>query len=494
MADDLPFLILVLFIATLVIGACCTTSSTNPTGTAASVPGTPAGDMAAAGGPGSGSPGTSTGAPPCGNGGSPPSMNSPVGQGPGNGPGGMGPGSGSGSSSYNLSGAYTVDGTTASQSGQTYTSSTKDLSAIYVTNGGKLTLADPVITTSGDTSSGEASSFYGLNGAVLANNGSSVTITGGTISTTGSGANGVIPTGTGTLVTLKDLKIHATGGGAHGVMATGGATLVLENVDIDTTGGSGAPIATDRGGGTVTVTGGTFISSGQGSPAIYSTGVITVKDAKLTSAKPGAAVIEGSNSITLEDSDLSGGSSTSECVMIYQSFSGDAGVGTGTFTMNGGSLTATGGSLFWVTNTHGVISLKNTKVTTAGTLIKATSSQWGTSGKNGGTVTFTASGETLAGNVTTDSISSADLLLKDGSSLAGTINAASLALDRTSSWTVTGDSVLTGLSDPDGISGTTITNIIGNGHTVTYNAGLAANSALGGKTFSLANGGTLKPS
>ncbi len=44
-------------------------------------------------------------------------------------------------------------------------------------------------------------------------------------------------------------------------------------------------------------------------------------------------------------------------VMIYQSFSGDAGTGTGTFTMTGGSLTAAAGPLFYVTNTEAVIKL-----------------------------------------------------------------------------------------------------------------------------------------
>jgi len=58
---------------------------------------------------------------------------------------------------------------------------------------------------------------------------------------------------------------------------------------------------------------------------------------------------------------------------------------------------------------------------------------------------------------------------------------------------VTGDSQLMSLSDSSGISGTTITNIHGNGHTVTYDASLAANSALGGKTYTLAGGGQLTP-
>ncbi len=45
----------------------------------------------------------------------------------------------------------------------------------------------------------------------------------------------------------------------------------------------------------------------------------------------------------------------------------------------------------------------------------------------------------------------------------------------------------------DSSSGTTITSIVGNGHTVTYDSSLAANSYLGGKTYTLVNGGTLSP-
>ncbi len=58
---------------------------------------------------------------------------------------------------------------------------------------------------------------------------------------------------------------------------------------------------------------------------------------------------------------------------------------------------------------------------------------------------------------------------------------------------MTADSTLTGLSDTTGISGTSVSNIVGNGHTVTYDSGLAANKALDGKTYTLKGGGTLKP-
>ena len=108
-------------------------------------------------------------------------------------------------------------------------------------------------------------------------------------------------------------------------------------------------------------------------------------------------------------------------------------------------------------------------------------------------MTFIADKETLAGSLVSDSISSITASLRDGTTLTGSINSAALELDSTSRWEVTGDSVLTSLTDTGGISGSTITNIAGNGFTVLYDANLTASSALGGKTYSLVNGGTLKP-
>jgi hypothetical protein len=422
----------------------------------------------------------------------------PSGQAP---PGGSPPGNApqagenTGVSSYTLAGVVTIDGDDYEETDGTYPSDTTDLSAIYVTNGGRLTLTNPTIITSGNTSSSDASSFYGLNGAILANNGSTVTITGGSITTTGSGANGVIPTGSGTSVTLTDMTITASGDGGHGVMATLGGTITLTDVDIATTGPHGAPIATDRGSGTVFVTRGTVFSSGADSPGLYSTGKITVTDAVITSEGTEAAVVEGFNSIDLTNTTLTGGTEKTGGIMIYQSFSGDAETGTGTVTMNGGSYTATDGPAFFVTNTDSVILLTGVKVTSlSDTLIKAAgTSRWGTEGENGGTVVFTADGETLSGSLITDAISSINATLKNGSILTGAIDTAALTLDSSSTWIVTGDSTLTSLSDPDGIVDGGITNIIGNGYTVTYDPTIPDNSALEGKTYDLTNGGILTP-
>jgi len=143
-------------------------------------------------------------------------------------------------------------------------------------------------------------------------------------------------------------------------------------------------------------------------------------------------------------------------------------------TASGQNNPATG---FAIANTKATISLSDVTVTnhtgtttnSYGTLPTAAAlnpGTWGTSGADGGNVTFTTKGVTLVGDVIVDDISTAALVLnKDSSgtasSLTGAINAAdtgkkgNLTLDSTSKWVVTGTSYLTSLTDAD----TTYSNI-----------------------------------
>lgn len=371
-----------------------------------------------------------------------------------------------------------------------------------VENGGKLTATSVTLKTSGNTSSNDSSSFYGLNAGAVATANSSLTMSNSSITTSGSGANGAFATGKGAVVTLTNVTVKATGSGGHGVMATQGGTVTLTRCTFDTAGGSSAPLATDRGGGTITATNCTATCSGSNSPAIYSTGVITANGGTYKTTGSEAAVIEGGNNIVLNNVALSSTYANKWGVMIYQSMSGDAAGTKGTYTATGGSLSLTGAKepLFYVTNSTGVINLKGVKVSVAsGILIKAAAGNWGNSGSNGGAVVLTGDAQTLTGNVVADKISSISITLKKGSSLTGTINGGktaksiSLTLDSTSKWSVTGDSYLTTLTLSGGISGSTISQIVGNGHTVYYDSTNSANSALGGKTYQLSGGGTLKP-
>ena len=421
--------------------------------------------------------------------GPPPGRHSEPGDRAGGGP--EGPPGMSRSSSVTLSGAYTLNGGTAKTEKQTYTSDKPDVSAIYAKNGGVLTLTNPSITTTGNTSSNENSSFYGLNAAVVAGKGSKITISGGSVTTSGRGANGVFATGKGAEVTLSRMTIKATGSGAHGVMATQGGTMILRDVDISTSRDRAGAIATDRGGGKITVTNGTVKTAGTGSPGIYSTGDITVTGGTFTATGAEAVVIEGSNSVTLTKTALTG---AVRCgVMIYQSFSGDAQGRKGTFTMTGGSLTAKTGPLFYVTNTTAVIKLTDVRTTSStNKVVDAGANRWGRSGSNGGKVLLTAETQNLTGDLTCDKLSSITATLRKNTTLTGMVNSAALTIDATSNWIVTADSVVTGLT-MDGAPSVAITRIQGNGHDVRYDASLTANRWLDGKTYDLPGGGRLLP-
>jgi len=358
-------------------------------------------------------------------------------------------------------------------------------------DGTSQTLANAAITSTSTCSSSDSASFYGINAAVLATNGGAVILTCSSVTTTGAGANGVFAYGSGSSATLSEVTIGCSGQYAHGVDAAGGGALVLSAVDIATTGANSAAIATDRGGGTVSVTGGTMTTTGADSPGVYSTGEVTISGASITASGAEGAVVEGANSLALASTSLSAAKKWG--VLIYDSTSGDASAGTGTFTMSGGSLSAAVGPLFHVTNTSATIELTGVTATaTSGILLQAAAGSWGTAGSNGGAVTLTAKGQTLSGSVVVDGYSSATLKLQDGSTLAGAVDGAGtakavvLTLDATSTWNVTADSVVTLLTDESA----TFANIASNGHTVCYRS--SANGSTG-TTYALSGGGYLTP-
>ena len=228
------------------------------------------------------------------------------------------------------------------------------------------------------------------------------------------------------------------------------------------------------------------------SAALISSG--SLSGAALTSMASEVAVIEGKNSITVDDCVME--SKSNFGVFIYQSMSGDASPGTGTFTMTRGSLTAEQGPLFYSTNTDAVIKLSGAALSCkSGVLLKAGADQWGNAGANGSNVTLIADSQKLKGDVVLDTISTASVTLKNGSllegavNLAGTAKSVSVTLDSSSIWIVTADSRVSSLSDDD----TSLANIRSNGHSIYYDKTQKANAWLDGRTISLQGGGYLTP-
>lgn len=398
--------------------------------------------------------------------------------GPGNGaPGAGGPGGGAQSAptSYSFVKEFTSD---TEESGQSYTSEGTDESAVLVSNGANVTLKDFTVNrTSEDSKGGDSSSFYGVGASILVTDGT-VDLKGGTITSDADGAAGAFAYDKGT-VNISDTAITTTGNTAGGIHAAGGGTVNAENLTVHTSGESSAAIRSDRGGGTMRVKGGSYTSSGTGSPAVYCTADIEVEDAKLTAENSEAVCIEGLNSLSLTNCDLSGHIQENEqndcdwTVILYQSMSGDSEVGNAVLNMTGGSLTSENGGLFYTTNTESTFYLNNVNITPSSNnefFLKCTGNAnkrgWGQSGANGADCSFTAENQKMEGDVVWDSISNLKFKMTEGSILTGGFiqdescagnggsGTADLSIDATSTWIVTKDSQLSSLTNKGTIKDT----------------------------------------
>ncbi len=391
---------------------------------------------------------------------------------------------------YGIWAVYEQNGGTASGSSEQCSATAANESTVWVTNAGVLTMTNMTLATSGSSTSLSNSALYGLNAAVL-NTSGTIAISGGAVTTTGAGAGGIVAVGSGATTTISGGTVKTSGNYAGGVAALQGGVIKCANTTISTTGVSAPALSTGAGGGTVSCTGGVLTTAGTESPGLLSTGAVTVSGATVKAAAAEAAALDGSSALLLSATTLSSGQ---QCGVLLYSSTGSAGSATGVFTMANGALTAAVGPLFYVTNTTGIIKVTGASLTAAsGTLLSASSSRWGASGSNGGVARFLAAAETLTGNVVSDNLSAISLILTNSTTLTGAINSAALTLDGTSKWIVTAKSTLTTLTDTSGIAGAAITNIIGNGATVYYDKSLTGNSYLGGKTYSLVNGGYLRP-
>jgi len=385
------------------------------------------------------------------------------------------------------SGATEVDDTDETLT-ETYSSTNSDESSILVKNSGNLTLKNATVNkTSGDSTNTENSEFYGINSAILVTANSTATINNTTINASTKGSNAVFSTGTNSKIYINNSTITTTGtSSSRGLDATYGGYIEANKVNITTQGGSCATLATDRGEGTVIAKNSKLETNGSGSPLIYSTGDITISNTTGTANKSQMVVVEGKNSATITDSTItaSGQGNRNDVdnsgIMIYQSMSGDSTVGTGNFSATDSNLSILSSSsyyktapMFFVTNTDAVINLTNTKLVYGSNILISAkgTTEWGTTGSNGGDVTLNAISQTLVGDIYIDNISTLNMNLKNSTSYKGTINednsakSITLKLDKSSNIILTGDSYLTSLEDAD----TTYSNIDFNGYKLYVN-------------------------
>lgn len=292
---------------------------------------------------------------------------------------------------------------------------------------------------------------------------STAVIDGTDITVSSSGSNGVFATDSGTAL-VNDTSIETMADNSRGLDATYGGTISANKITADTQGGHSAIVATDRGGGSISLADATLSTAGSGSPLLYSTGDIQVNNVSGTSSGSQIAGMEGLNTILIKDSTLEStvtGKTASDPIangtIIYQSTSGDAEASTGehaTFQSVDSTLSSAigSGSMFYFTNTTADVVLQNTELdfdTDAATL---------TDNAAAGSGTGTASDAPITVNV-----------------------------DGTSTWVVTKDTTISALNVASGGDGNTVT-IVANGKTVVSGSGDVTVTVTGSYSTSVSAG------
>ena len=161
----------------------------------------------------------------------------------------------------------------------------------------------------------------------------------------------------------------------------------------------------------------TLTTAGSGSPLIYSTGTISISGTTGTSNGAQMVVVEGKNTATVESSSLkctgvgNRNNVDKSGIMLYQSMSGDADSGTSTFTCKSSTIEILSQSdvystapMFFITNTDAEINLESCTFTYGSNIFlsSAGTSEWGSSGTNGGVVTLNVKNQQIFGNFEVD--------------------------------------------------------------------------------------------
>lgn len=353
---------------------------------------------------------------------------------------------------------YTLsDGSTVTKSNETLSSETQYYNVVQVTKG-NLNLNGCTLSKTGTGTSGDNSSFYGNNSALYASgSNSTINMTGGTITTSSQGANAVFATNNA-VITVSDITIDNSQSVSRGLHATFGGTINASNVNITTRKATSSTVATDRGGGTVTVSGGTLTAMGDKSAVLYSTGVITANNLTGVSEKGPIVTVEGANYAYVNDCQMTSGSSK-RGILLHQSNSGDA-EGTKPFaTITNSSLTLTDSNapLCYVENCTATLTLTDvTLKVPSGLLMSVPNSSKG----NGSTGTIvletTKNSWEYAGTVET-----------------GTENKVAVTIGENVTWTLTADTYVTTLTN-NGV-------INKNGYSLTYGS-LSGNGTINEST------------
>lgn len=338
-----------------------------------------------------------------------------------------------------------------SQNGGDYESTVADENALRVVAGEVSLWKAQVTKDAGDGSDREAGDRYGMNAALLATGGTNLKVVKSVVDSAATGGSGIFGHGSGTSVQLNDSTVTTTGDNAEGLQVSDGAAIHADVVTV-TTAGDSSPVLWVKN-GSLEIAGGTYMSGGYHSPAVFAAGYVRARNADLIANNSEAAVLRGSGTVVLENCNLRGSicsdTETTEQAGTVRILGGSGPAQeSASFSMTGGSLSSACGAVFYAEDTDCELNLERVEIQNAdgGPLLQVA----GTTGE-GATVTLTARRQTLEGNLVVNSDSALQLNLQDASRLQGAVysdgavkagGSISVHIDRGCTWSLTGNSMV----------------------------------------------------
>lgn len=306
--------------------------------------------------------------------------------------------------------------------------------------GGKITINNSTITTSGLSSRGLQAN---LSDSSTSPTHSEIDATNVTITTTGDSGHGVVSTNGG-LINLNTVDVNTSGAASFGLFIEGYLVFGMSpiqteingtNVIINTSGNMSFG-AVDIGSGTLNLTDSSVTTTGPSAGGIFVSdpgSVATITRTPVTSTQYDAAQVENTGALHVIDSTWSGGR------YGITSIGGFPGI-PNIVTFNGGSLTSALDALH-SNNTIETISLTNTTITPQNNVfVNVTTTNPSTVTSN---VELTASNAIATGNAIADATSILDMSLTNRTNWTGaSLNATNIAVDQTSVWNLNANSTI----------------------------------------------------
>ncbi|CAK7232873.1 hypothetical protein SCUCBS95973_008405 [Sporothrix curviconia] len=399
--------------------------------------------------------------------------------------------------------AYVFENGSTTVSHNTFTVDANDTSVILVADGADLGLSHVDVVKYGYSSNLLQASFYGFNAAINVANASTATIKNTNI-TVHNGAANVYAYGTDTVVYVDNSWLYSSGPVSHGLYASGNGTIIGRNLQHYSGGHRSSSFSGDSPKGDVFVYDSVAHSSGIGSATYYALGTIYAENVLSRSDNGPVVFMDGTQNATLINCDATAGLLGG--VAIFSSAVRTSGA---TLTLRDTKITTLGDTMpgLWFGNTIIDVTLENAQlVTSSGVLVVANYSQItqdfdyyasyaDNSALQPAEVSMTVKASTLTGDLVAYNGSSISWTLNDYSTWTGAAYSGygdvsfDVALDRHSTWTLANTTTVQNLTDSD----STLSNIVGNGYTLYYNASAVLSQWLNGTTVSLTGGGSAQP-